>query len=150
MVLDVDALAQYREPTDPFKRILAAVAKRALWHEAPKRDGVTAQSVKLYRVTHMILSPKELAEGVSPLEKPKHFPIYLGEFDKEGKLMDTRDPFLYWLVPIVMVPQDYPNHGVAHQGVPAIFTRMPPPKDGFLLDGLELHAGGPTKNQEDK
>jgi hypothetical protein len=149
MVLGLDGLVQYREPTDPSKKIVAAVARRALWKEAPRREGLTPVSVKMYRVTHLILLPKELAEGVSPLDKPKHWPYFLGEFDREGKLVDSRDPFLYWLVPIVIVPPDYPNHGIAQQGAPGVFMNVKPPKDGFLLDGLEMHAGGPTKNPED-
>jgi hypothetical protein len=87
------------------------------------------------------LSPYELAEGVSPLAKWKHMPYFLGEFDREGRLKDPKDPFLYWYLPIAKVPEGYDQPQV---GVPTITVNIPLEKGkrSFLLDCLKLHAAG--------
>ncbi len=74
----------------------------------------------------------------------KHWPYFLGEFDGDGNLVDEKDPFLYWYLPILKVPTRYPDHEqkVGGMGAPAIRARDIAPRDGFLLDGLELHAAG--------
>jgi hypothetical protein len=166
MLLDMDALYQYREPNELSKKMIRSVARRALQLAPPARDAygnvkenVRPVTVKVYRVVHQILTPYELAEGVSPLDKPKHWPYFLGEFDAEGHLLNVKgrpldektephlkDPFLYWYLPILRVPSDYPDHGVrVRMDVPAIRAREAAPKDSFLLDGLELHAAGRSR-----
>jgi hypothetical protein len=144
-VSSIDIIAQYREPTDVHKRILAGIAKRVLWRAPTGPDGTTAQSVKLYRIVHQILSPKDLADGVSPMEKTYYAPYFMGEFDRDGRLKDELDPFLYWYLPITMVPPDYPKPEVTdllqRPGVPVVYVGLKP-KGGFLLDCLEMHAAG--------
>ena len=146
MVQGLDVVIQYREPSDIHKKVLSSVAKRILWNAPPAGPGLTAESVKVYRVVHQILSPAELAQGLSPLDKTKHAPFFLGEFDREGKMKDPLDPFLYWYLPITYVPHEYPKHGLALRAdVPAIFVNVLKAKDGFLLDCLEMHAAGRLK-----
>lgn len=150
MVQEMELTWQYREPNDLSKKMLASVARRVFRNAPPSRDeygrikdNVEVKSVKMYRIVHQILSPYELANGVSPLDKPKHWPYFLGEFDGEGTLLNEKDPFLYWYLPIYVVPTSYPNHGLSTRpGVPAIRAREGTPKNGFLLDSLELHAAG--------
>ena len=151
MVTDLDAQIQYREPNDLSKKMIASVARRAFLDAPPARDengnlkeGVYPKTIKVYRIIHQVLTPHELAQGVSPLEKTKHWPYFLGEFDGDGKLVDEKDPFLYWYIPILKVPTKYPENGpkVGGMGAPAIRARDVAPQDGFLLDGLELHAAG--------
>jgi hypothetical protein len=161
MVMDMDAMTQYRQPTTASRRVISSVAKRILWHHAPKREGTRAVSVKMYRLVHNILSPAELAKGISPLAKTKHMPYFLGEFDLEGRLKDPRDPFLYWYLPMVAVSADYPHHGLTIRPtvpaiaaniptIPAVAVNLPEPKDGFLLDCLEMHAAGRVTKVEKK
>ncbi len=142
--ISIPTAAQYREPGDVHKIILAGIAKRVLYH-APEVPGATAVSVKLYRVVHQILTPRELAEGDSPLDKTKYGPYFMGEFDGDGKLIDPKDPFLYWYLPITMVPADYPKIDVdnvlGRPTLPIVYIGFKP-KGGFLLDCLEMHAAG--------
>jgi hypothetical protein len=50
-------------------------------------------------------------------------------------------------LPIVMVPDDYPNNGMElRPGIPAVSVRFPA-KSGFLLDCLEMHAAGQLKKE---
>ncbi|MFM7150288.1 MAG: hypothetical protein ACKO23_10640 [Gemmataceae bacterium] len=159
MVLDMDVSWQYREATDTSKKSLASVARRIFWTAPPPRDEegnvkaeVRVKSVKMYRVVTQVLSPLELSQGISPLEKTKHLPFFLGEFDAYGNLVDDREPFLYWYLPIAKVPPNYPNHGMTSRpGVPAINVRSGAPgKDWFLLDCMEMHAAGRWTSREEK
>jgi hypothetical protein len=146
---NIEIVAQYREPQDIHKMILAGIAKRILSAAPDAGEGVTATSVKLYRVVHRILSPQELAEGVSPLEKTKFAPYFMGEFDRDGNLVNALDPFLYWYLPIVMVQADYPESDLVDSSfgggqrlkIPMVLYGLKP-KGGFLLDCLEMHAAG--------
>jgi len=142
--ISVPTMAQYREPGDVHKKILAGISRRVL-HHAPEVPGATATSVKLYRVVHQILSPRELADDVSPLDKTKFGPYFMGEFDRDGKLIDPKEPFLYWYLPITMVPADYPridlDNVLGRPTLPIVFIGLKP-KGGFLLDCLEMHAAG--------
>jgi hypothetical protein len=150
MVMDMDLVLQYREPNDFSKKMIGSVAKRVFKTAPPSRDdegkvkpGVGVKSVKVYRVVHQILSPYELSQGMHPLEKTKHWPYFLGEFDSEGNLLDDMEPFLYWFLPIANVSKRYPNHGVQIRAdIPAIRLRDGNPKEDMLLDCLEMHAAG--------
>jgi hypothetical protein len=93
---------QHREPTPYSKRMLQAYARhvaRAKPH--PSDPGRKVVGVKIYRVVHRILDPLEMAQGADPAAEPLYFPYYQGEFDAEGRLKDSRDPYLYWLIPIL-------------------------------------------------
>ena len=142
---DVDFPVQYRAPNDTSKKIIASIAKRVL-KTAPKREGAKPTHVRMYRVIQQMLTPYEIAQGKSPIEPTKFLPYFLGEFDEEGQLVDPTDPFLYWLVPILVVPANYPNHGLTTpNGAPLVLTRILPPPPNKELDGLEMHAAGPIK-----
>jgi hypothetical protein len=134
---------QYREPTEDSRRLIGKAAQRILWR-APPADNPSAKvrSVKVYRVTHLILTPSELAKGVDPLEKTKYLPFFLGEYDGKGNLVDSFDPFLYWFLPITYVPRDFPGN---NSGPPVIALNDKKEKDNFLLDCLEMHAAGPVR-----
>jgi hypothetical protein len=142
VVLGMIETLQYREPHDLSKLLIEKVARRVYWNAPPPpEEGVKIKSVKVYRVVHNILTPSELARGVNPLEKTKHWPYFLGEFDSKGKLVDSLDPFLYWYLPITYVPDSYPG-GAGRIGVPTVHVSETDTKDGFLLDSLEMHAAG--------
>jgi hypothetical protein len=38
---------------------------------------------------------------MSPEEPTKFLPVYMGEFDADGQLLDPDDPLRYWFVPII-------------------------------------------------
>jgi hypothetical protein len=142
---DLPLDAQYREPQDLAKKLIASYARHvALSYPHPRDPSIKVTSVKVYRVTHNIISPVELSKGYSPLDKTRYMVYFQGEFDPSGKLLHPRDPFLYWYLPIVMVPPDYPGPGTAIR----VNVQPPedwspenwPPKDWRLLDCYEIHA----------
>jgi hypothetical protein len=148
LVFGVAENLQYREPHETSKRVLASVARR-IYLNAPQDtpSGAHIRSVKLYRVTHQILTPQELAKGVNPLEKTKYWPVFLGEFDGQGRLVDSLDPFLYWYLPIAYVSKDFPGDA---PGVPIIHLGEQAGPDKMLLDCMEMHAAGQVRKKEGK
>ncbi len=144
---DVPVTIQYREPQDLAKMLVASYARYiASTSPHPTDPSVPVKSVKVYRVVHNIMTPAELSEGGDPRDKTRYWPYFLGEFDRDGKMTNPRDPFLYWLLPVVRVPRDYPMSG------PLRLTMPPPPDRSRLLDCLELHAnaGDPETSAEQK
>jgi hypothetical protein len=145
IVPDLPMDVQYREPQDLAKVLIASYARHvALTYPHPEgKPSVNVTSVKVYRVTHNIISPAELGKGLSPLELHRYWPYFQGEFDPSGKLLNPRDPFLYWYLPIAYVPPNYPAPGTG------IRASVPPPRDwqqkGWrLLNCLEIHANANT------
>ena len=93
---------QYREPTPYSKRMLQIYARHVARAMLPPSDPARkVTGVKIYRVVHRILDPLEMAQGANPADEPLYFPYYQGEFDARGQLKDPKDPYLYWLIPIL-------------------------------------------------
>jgi hypothetical protein len=104
---------QYRVPTDYSKRLLQSYARHAAV-AFPHEDGKTEVSgVKIYRVVHAILSPSDFVDGASVLDPTLYWPYFQGEFDHDGNLKDPKDPYLYWLIPILKIAT---SDGVAPSG----------------------------------
>jgi hypothetical protein len=98
---------QYREPQPYSKKMIAAYARHvARNYPNPDNREATVEGVKVYRVVHSILSPEQMDAGYRPQDPILYLPYYQGEFDKDGTLKDPKDPFLYWLIPIIWVPKD--------------------------------------------
>jgi hypothetical protein len=114
-------LSQYREPNEiTSKKYLASYARhvaRDPRYKSPDSPDTPVKSVKVYRVLHALLTAQEMAAGVSPEEPTKLLPVYMGEFDPDGTLLDPGDPLIYWVVPILREP------------------------DGRLKDYVAVHAG---------
>jgi hypothetical protein len=123
--LDVSYENQYREPSDVSKLWLQTYVRhvaRAYPHETKPYLQVTG--VKVYRVIHDIIHAGQLAQGLEPNDPTLYFPFYMGEFDQDGNIKPSnntvvligpngefqvkRDPFLYWLIPIMRpLPKNY-------------------------------------------
>ncbi len=99
---EVPITNQYRRPSE-YATILTSSYARHIASTSPNPDDPEdpVESVKVYRVTHRILKPEELARGMSPIDKTTYFAYYCGDFDPEGTMIDPNDPLLYWLIPIL-------------------------------------------------
>jgi hypothetical protein len=119
-------LSQYREPSDTAKKYIASYARhvaRDPAYRSPESPDTPVKTVKVYRVLHTLLTPSEMGDGMNPNEPAKLLPVYVGEFDSDGKLLDPGDPLLYWIVPIL---------------------REKDGAGGYILkDYVAIHAGGP-------
>lgn len=137
---------QYREPQAYSKRMISAYARFASRHFHHLDDpNVPVTSVRIYKVTHNIVLPSDLALGYSPIEKTLYMPYYMGEFDTAGKLLEPDDPFLYWLLPIF--PENINEMPLMRLRAPG--AAAPSNK---IIDCLEIHGGdqAPTKHLESR
>jgi hypothetical protein len=111
-------LSQYQEPNDlSSKRYIASYARYIAndpRYRDPDAPDVLVASVRVYRVTHTILSAPDMARDADPQAVTTLLPFYMGKFDRDGNLLDPDDPMLYWLVPPVgfdaggnVIPKDY-------------------------------------------
>lgn len=99
---------QHRMPRRDVKQRMETYARHVLHKfqkEYPERD---YQSVRIYRVVHDILSIQSYNAGLPPTDPVLYTPIYMGEFDADGKLLDPDDGLLYWQLPIL---RDRPGLG---------------------------------------
>lgn len=112
----------------------------ALSYPHPIDPSVAFKSVKIYRVVHSMLEAKQFnREDLDPTSPVLYFPYYHGEFDKEGKLLRSDDPFLYWLIPIIPV---YANPRPADNPlvIPVMQDPTKLPMRGYF-NYLNRHAG---------
>jgi hypothetical protein len=132
---------QYSEPNDLAKKLLGSYARHvALTSPHPKYPQVPVVNVRVYRVTHQLISPGDLANGKDPLDPTTYLVYYMGKFDTKGELQDPKDPFLYWYLPIAVVDRRYPEPGTA------IRVNAPPP-GGFVLNCVDLQTGDATLDE---
>jgi hypothetical protein len=91
-------------PSEDAKPLVASyarfVARKYPVH--PDKPDFVFKSVKVYHVIHVIPTVKLLCDGYSPTDPGFYRPIYLGNFDADGTLLDVgknADPYLYWIIP---------------------------------------------------
>lgn len=151
-------LNNYAEPADLSRRLISSFA-RHIAHTSPdpKDPRNPVQAVRIYRVTHTILTPRDVYEGKDPLDPWTFLPVYMGKYDpegnlldggkydREGKMLEAPDPFLFWPVPIIRVPQRYPQPGTfipPQDGGPMLNGNWVPTPDepGKVIDFVEIHA----------
>jgi hypothetical protein len=124
---------QYREPVPFSKRMLETYSQhvaRHVVHPTDPQQKVTG--IRVYRVVHALLTPKEILDGVKPDAEWLYGPYYQGEYDADGRLKDPHDPFLYWLIPIFKTPDASPS-------------KLHPDreKDGGVINCLDRHIKPP-------
>jgi hypothetical protein len=119
--------AQYALPVPEVARhVIPSYARHIAWEFA--QDGKKVDSIKLYRLLHRVINPAELNRGVDPYYPTMFRPYFLGEFTPDGVLVNSKDPMLYWWIPIL----DRGQSGAA---------RLPGRPDDKFEDYLEKHAG---------
>lgn len=135
---------QYSEPQEMARRLLASYARHiARTSPDPKNPHNTVEAVRIYRVIHTLISPRELSEGKSPLDETTFVPTYMGKYDTDGRLLDPKDPFLFWHVPKLRVPASYPERNVVNTPEGKVLMRYGPENVGEpskIIDFVEIHA----------
>jgi hypothetical protein len=98
---------------------------------------IKIKSIKVYMVTHRLLTPAQLAEyNIGFYDPPTYLPYFMGEYDVDGNILRRDDPMLYWLVPIIYEPKN--------MSVPVDHTYKTHPNEFNLIDGVERHCGFPA------
>jgi uncharacterized membrane protein HdeD (DUF308 family) len=132
---------QYSEPQEMSRRLIASYARHIARTSPHQKDpAIAVKAVRVYRVTHMLITPKDLSEGKDPLDETTFVPFYMGKYDLDGKLLDPKDPFLFWHLPLVKLPKRYPEPGT-HMAI------APQPGPQKLVDFVEIHATQSDKFQ---
>jgi uncharacterized membrane protein HdeD (DUF308 family) len=129
-------LQQYSEPQEIARRLLASYARHVAHTSPDPTDAKNpVQAVRIYRVIHTIISPRELHEGKDPTDSTTFVPFYMGKYDPDGRLLDPEDPFLFWHVPIIRVPKHYPD------GEMFLFSHWASKDEpSKVIDFVEIHA----------
>jgi hypothetical protein len=139
-----DPYLQRREPNIYSKRMLETYARyvaRSTPH--PTDPDKKVKSVKIYRGFHDIPGARSIASGDDPDAAFQYYPYYQGEFDPEGHLLNPRDPYLYWLIPILRGQSSGSmssgSFGAFRAGVGSA-RRAPEDPDTDAMVLLEAHA----------
>ena len=127
-------LSQYRVPQQNIRRSLHPSYARhiALEFSGPRKlpDGrvvqFTVTGMKMFQVQHNIITQQQFlglkltpeqqrvergfrmleSEPMNPNHRTLYVPSYLGEYDRDGVLLNPDDPLLYWHVPVLPDPRD--------------------------------------------
>jgi hypothetical protein len=143
LVRDTLEVSQYSEPQEIARRLVASYGRHiARTSPHPEHPEIPVKSVRIYQVTHNLISPRELAEGRVPTEETYYEAVYVGKYDRDGNLLDPKDPFLYWYLPIMKVPTIYPQQG-------AILTHPDWTGPMKLLNCVEIHANESDRVQKE-
>jgi hypothetical protein len=153
--------AQYSEPRDDCKLWISSYARHVA-HTYPheEKPDLKVTGVKVYRAIHrMYLTQPQFVDDLDPNDLTTYSVFYYGDFDAEGQMkkscvdveilpsgelkLKSRDPFLYWLIPIVRVPTTMEDkgqeRGFKHKGI----------LTGRLRNYVRKHAGDPEDEEEE-
>ena len=107
---NLDYTLQLLIPNEQVKRLIESYARHTAHKFAtvPGEPSLKFKSVKMYRVEHQIVPPIQLVNNLPPTDPQLYQPIYMGNHDQNGNLLENADddPYLYWLLPIL---NDRPN-----------------------------------------
>ena len=113
--------------------MIPSYASHVILENTPDAKTAARTTVRIYRLQHNTLTVEEFNNwrkqpgGANPYHPMTYRPYFMGEYNALGELVDSQEPMLYWLVPIL------PRPG----GVPPGATKRP------FLDYLSFHALGP-------
>lgn len=129
-----DQDAQYSLPNPDVQRyVIPSYASHVILENTPDAKTAARTTVRIYRLQHNTLTVEEFNNwrkqpgGANPYHPMTYRPYFMGEYNALGELVDSQEPMLYWLVPIL------PRPG----GVPPGAPKRP------FLDYLSFHALGP-------
>lgn len=92
---------QLKAPTPDTKKLVSSYVRHVAYKADELYPDWKLQKMRVYRVIHAIPSRYlYLEERMNPNDPGFYYPYYFGEYDLDGHLLDAKDPFLYWLLPI--------------------------------------------------
>jgi hypothetical protein len=149
---------QFQEP-QPYSKVMLSCYARYAARTFPSEENhnATIEGIKIYRVVHNMLSGPEMAagrmdgppyfkagpdgslslRGLRPDDPSTYTAYFQGEYDRTGKLKNDKDPFLYWLIPIVYEPKP---GGIPNPFRPEEAGDKPDFENAELKDYHKVHA----------
>jgi hypothetical protein len=139
-IMDLPKTAQYFNANVYARKLIASYARHVAWTTPhPDDPSIPVESVKVYFLRHQMLSPAELKQGFDPIKDQRlYWAWFMGEFNRDGILLDPKEYFLYWRLPIVKVSRQFPLDLDGTIGSGISYSKQP--EDGKLLNGVEIHA----------
>ena len=138
---EMPIIDQYRPlPENYREHLLPGFVRHVASHKYYQHDDphVRIKSIKVYYVEHFILTPDKVQAGAGFYDDFTYLPFYFGEHGPDGELMNTNDPLLYWLMPIVY----FPKQGVE---IKPEETWKSHPQKFDLVDSVVRHSGSDHK-----
>ena len=135
---------QYRDPGPLGKMLIESMARYVARTTAhPGGGDVPAVAVKVYRGECSNPPVEHFQAGRDPLDPTLFRAWYLGEYDPQGRLLESSNrDMLYWLIPIVRTRDDVLlPETAAGRGR----TQEPWEKGGKVVNYLRIHAGDGNK-----
>jgi hypothetical protein len=110
---------QFQPPNEWSGMMMSAAVRRVARMKATNPDHPAARlvSIKFYRVKHLIIPMQMLVDGFSPLDKRLYYVYYHGEYFPDGSLVDDKDPFLNWQIPIFFAEGQIVDYVERHAGM---------------------------------
>jgi hypothetical protein len=164
---------QFREPTIEAKLLLASYVRHvARTTKHPLGHDVPVAAVKVYRVEYTSPPAMHFQAGRSPRDPALYQAWYQGEYEPDGRLITkleivrnargeqighVQDPFLYWLIPIVRVPND--PAAVKDRSLPGLpigAQRTDDPVvgpwtgEGKIVNFVRIHAGDSATEEQER
>ena len=117
---------------------IPSYAQHVLMERVTDDDARLRSTVKVYRLEHRTPSVEEFRWRKNDNKKPDPYspttyrPFFLGEYDVYGKIVDPREPFLYWLIPVMPAPvgvgdsasKGYDDFLSRHAGAPFQWSQL--------------------------
>ena len=140
---------QYRDP-GPLRRMMIESMARYVARTTPHPGGgrVPVVAVKVYRGECSNPRVEDFHAGRDPLDPTLFRAWYLGEYDPQGKLVEssTRD-MLYWLIPILRVRDDAPPPEAPVGKERSRAERERWEGGGKIVNYLRIHAGDGSREE---
>lgn len=104
----IQSMSQFQRPNEYSLRLLKEYVRHMASRYPHKTNpAIGIAGIKIYRVTHLMLTPNQMRDpNQSPEAKWTYLPYFMGEYSADGVLKDPYDPLLYWLIPIYRGPRD--------------------------------------------
>jgi hypothetical protein len=137
--------AQYVVPSQTALDLLSSYVRHVAYEFRQSHPDAEIRNIKVYRVEHKILSADEIKKGIDPAGWETYLPYFWGKYDADGELLDDKDPYLYWQMPILQVRPEQPvyfnpnTYMIAHNPSIKLPTGDPPrqpnpEEDHFSID----------------
>jgi hypothetical protein len=143
---EMPPLVQYRFPNGYSQKNVQSYARHVFRSMEEQHPDWNITGIKIYRVEHRILTAKQMSEGQHPDDAWQFFPYYQGEYDRNGRIKDENDRYLFWLLPIQKV-RPLKKKGIPQPELPAFFRlriepEEPEEEQGEVLENyLKFQAG---------
>ncbi|MFO0970341.1 MAG: hypothetical protein U0793_32735 [Gemmataceae bacterium] len=93
--------SQYAAPTQNVQHLVESFVRHISTRPHPDHPDWKLRSVKVYKVKHELFGWDQMLAKRDPTDPVTFSPWYMGEYDPNGVIVNRKDPFLFWMLPIL-------------------------------------------------